>query len=76
VLEDWVQQTLADNPQLQDLAAAGPKAAAGPAAPKPAAPEATAFAESRAAPPAPPGPADPFDPLPFNRQMHPERGPR
>jgi hypothetical protein len=96
VLEDWVQQTLATNPQLQELAAAEPPAG------RAGAPEPTAFAESRvapaprpadglreqpvappaaahkdeAAPSSPPGPADPFDPVIFNRQMHPERGPR
>jgi hypothetical protein len=110
VLEEWVQRTVADNPQLH-----GQEVAATPAAPEPKAEarrpvetvpaqpakandsapgvEARSVphvpAEPAAAPAVPPtksaeppsappkkaaeGPVDPFDPLPFNRQMHPER---
>jgi hypothetical protein len=110
VLEEWVQRTVADNPQLH-----GEETAVAPAPPEPKAvahvqaesapapqakpSESASAVEARPVPhvpaepaaasvtppaksaepsPAPPrnpadGPVDPFDPLPFNRQMHPDR---
>jgi hypothetical protein len=90
-LEDWVKQTLADNPQLTDRAPAPAPAPAAPAAassfaerrpaerPEPPAPKMDEAAKA-AAPTAPASPemhdpADPYSPDAFNRQFHPERSP-
>jgi hypothetical protein len=80
-LEDWVNLTVANNPQLRT----GPPASAPealPAPPRPAAnrnqpPTPASFATSSAPPrPAPPASTDPVDPDVFNRQFHPERAGR
>ncbi len=89
-LEEWVKNTLADNPQLLDQSPARPAAAAAPAPPA----AATPFAEVRPAafsdqttpgkvetPPAPAAarptsePADPYSPDGFNRQFHADKSP-
>jgi hypothetical protein len=81
-LEDWVQLTLDNNPQLRPpgAAPAGPEPAPSPAARSEtawgedagrAAPAATPAGAAPAATPA--GPPDPFDPEEFNRLAHPEK---
>ncbi len=82
-LEEWIQTTVAANPQLRGqqalglpgdpkpLAVARPSAPAGkPVDPAPAKPAAGAFATARPAP-VPTKPVDEFDPLFFNRQGKP-----
>jgi hypothetical protein len=75
VLEDWVQATLASNPQLaQRPAATVPLVGPEPKGTEPPAAEGTpARAVTSARAPEPPAaPADGFDPAIFNRQAHPE----
>jgi hypothetical protein len=82
MLEDWVQATLASNPQLaQRPTAAVPLVAPEPkgteAAAKPQEPPAPEGAPAKAvtsarAPEPPAAPVDAFDPAIFNRQTHPE----
>lgn len=84
-LEEWVERTLASNPQLRDSAPpAVPREApptAVPMAPAPTAPPTPApgraaeaapgkFAQGRPTPP-PTGPVDPFDPIEFNKTAPP-----
>jgi hypothetical protein len=67
ILEDWVQLTIANNPQLRERPA-GPNVPLNvpePKADEPAAPK----KEDKPAT----GPSDPFDPSIFNRQMHPDK---
>jgi hypothetical protein len=84
-LEDWVQLTLANNPQLRDRTAVQPTAFASTEAKPPPAPAPKAELPPTSEPPAPtpppaatPAPAnpmtnDPFDPDAFNREYHPKR---
>jgi hypothetical protein len=87
-LEDWVKQTLENNPQLRETSGGVFPAAEPRKEPKKT--EDTAeqspltihhslltpgsdFATSQPAPPKPTTPVDPFDPIIFNRQAHPEK---
>src|SRR5262249_7997781 len=83
VLEDWVQATLASNPQLAQRPTAavppvapepkGTEAAAAKTQEPPAAESAPAKAVTSAKAPEPSAaPVDAFDPAIFNRQTHPE----
>jgi hypothetical protein len=78
-LEEWVLQTVADNPILLQRAAppALPIAAARKetAETKPEPKEKSSPSRETIMPPSakPAEPADEFDPVLFNRQMHPER---
>lgn len=83
VMEDWVRATLANNPHLQDAIAAAPTPVQKPTPPPP--PPPPGKEEKPATPETPAGvrdipplieqeePESEYDPLPFNRQMHPER---
>jgi hypothetical protein len=87
-LEDWVKQTLENNPQLRERSASGSSPVdvkkeqkkteeAETGSPLSQSPsnqkEATDFAVSQPPPPKPTMPADPFDPIIFNRQAHPDK---
>jgi hypothetical protein len=86
-LESWVQQTLADNPQLHERTGAAVTPAPAPTKTEAAfavesttakqapMPEPATAAPMPKAPTSPASAVDPFDPSAFNRQMHPERKP-
>jgi hypothetical protein len=74
LIEDWVQLTLANNPQLRHRAAP-PVALLVPESPaaEGTTPAPTSPVKPAANPEKPAGTGDAFDPAVFNRQMHPEK---